>query len=201
MNRRQSFSASALALVPIIFYFSVGLSPFAIVIAAALTGGWTLVAALSIAPLLFMAKCLRLFDRDESVVDCGGKGSSKTICVIGAGPSGLVTSKELVAAGHRVECFEASGSLGGAFAHSAFDSCELTSSPPITSFSDVPVGDRVHWTKDEYVDYLQQYARHFGLLTAVHFQRRVVQVVDNGKRQWLVTIRDESDGSVSIDFF
>ena len=39
-----------------------------------------------------------------------------TVLVVGAGPSGLVTIKEMVEGGMDVTCFEAFESLGGVFA-------------------------------------------------------------------------------------
>ena len=40
---------------------------------------------------------------------------SKRVAVIGAGPSGLVTIKELLEEGHAPTCFEKAEGLGGVF--------------------------------------------------------------------------------------
>jgi cation diffusion facilitator CzcD-associated flavoprotein CzcO len=39
----------------------------------------------------------------------------KRVAIVGAGPSGLVTAKELLQEGHAVTCFERTDSLGGVF--------------------------------------------------------------------------------------
>ena len=41
------------------------------------------------------------------------------ICVIGAGPSGLTTVKQLLDEGHTVRCFERGGNIGGIWQRSA----------------------------------------------------------------------------------
>ena len=72
---------------------------------------------------------------------------SKRVAVIGAGPSGLATVKELLEEGHRPTCFERAPSLGGVFRFDekdgvVWESCRLTSSILLTAFSDFPVPKR-----------------------------------------------------------
>jgi cation diffusion facilitator CzcD-associated flavoprotein CzcO len=79
----------------------------------------------------------------------------KKVCVIGAGASGLVTMKELVAEGHDVEAFEATGFVGGSFsvgadqssANRSYKSLYLTISNNYMAFSDFPPKDEwKYWT-------------------------------------------------------
>ncbi len=37
----------------------------------------------------------------------------KTVCVVGAGPAGLVSAKALLEAGLEVDCYEISSEIGG----------------------------------------------------------------------------------------
>ena len=76
--------------------------------------------------------------------------------VIGAGPGGLVCTKELIEQGiEDVLCLEKSAAIGGVFADT-YDSLTLTSSCTFSMFSDFWIGDgRQHhfWTKQEVLDY------------------------------------------------
>ena len=61
--------------------------------------------------------------------------------VIGAGPAGIVTTKELLEHGiGEVICLEQSDKLGGTFSKS-YDNLVLTSSVTFSMFSDFWVGD------------------------------------------------------------
>ena len=81
----------------------------------------------------------------------------KRVAVIGCGPAGLVTCKELREEGHDVVCFEMSSKVGGEFAHGFWAGGKLTSSPYVTAFSDFEPLRHAngkehwkHWTKEEY---------------------------------------------------
>jgi cation diffusion facilitator CzcD-associated flavoprotein CzcO len=109
----------------------------------------------------------------------------KKVCVIGAGASGLVSLKELVAEGHDVSCFEKASSFGGAFsgpgveANRVYESLYLTISNYYMAFSDFPPrGDWKFWTGAEYLEYMPSYAQEFDLLRHVTFSTAVTQVVE-----------------------
>lgn len=66
------------------------------------------------------------------------------MAVIGAGPAGLATAKELLEEGHEVVCFERGEQVGGVFGYReeggvVWESCRLTSSRALTAFSDYPI--------------------------------------------------------------
>src|SRR5512132_4009838 len=101
---------------------------------------------------------------------------SKRVAVIGAGPSGLVTVKELLEEGHAPICFEKADDLGGVFRFAendggVWESCRLTSSGLVTAFSDFPVpSDRArHMTVHEYADYLAKYCEAFDVSRYIRF--------------------------------
>lgn len=123
--------------------------------------------------------------------------------MVGAGPSGLVTAKELLQEGHDVTCFERTADLGGVFRFrdvpgsvGVWETCRLTSSILVTSFSDYFPGwqrgapfEHRHPTHREYVDYLADYARHFGVLERIRFGCEVVDVAPEPGSRWRVTCR------------
>ena len=120
----------------------------------------------------------------------------KRVAVIGAGPAGLATVKELLDEGHEPACFERASSLGGVFRFGetdgvAWESCRLTSSPLLTSFSDFPEpADRLmHLPAREYVDYLTRYANAFGVLPRIRFDT-TVEAVERDAGGWKVRTRD-----------
>lgn len=122
---------------------------------------------------------------------------SKRIAVIGAGPSGLVTVKELLEEGHEPTCFEKADGLGGVFRFGendgvVWESCRLTSSGPLTAFSDFPVSSNRagHMAVGEYVDYLTQYCEAFDVTRHIRFGTRVESVVQNPNGKWTVRTLD-----------
>jgi dimethylaniline monooxygenase (N-oxide forming) len=127
----------------------------------------------------------------------------KSVAVIGAGPSGLCTVKELLQEKHSVTCFEKTDSIGGVFkyrnapdSHGVWANCRLTSSELVTSFSDYfpnwkttePFKHR-HFTHAQYIDYLQQYADNYGVTKCIKFQCNVTAVHFNGE-SWMVSFVD-----------
>ncbi len=111
--------------------------------------------------------------------------------VIGAGPAGIVSTKELLE--HdigEVLCLEQSDKLGGTFSKS-YDSLVLTSSVTFSMFSDFWVGDnKCHhfWTKDEAVHYWTEYAKHFGCLEHIRLGVKVISVAPLDQSGWEVTL-------------
>ena len=121
----------------------------------------------------------------------------KRVAVVGAGPSGLVTVKELLAEGHTPTCFDRADAIGGVFRVGELDgvvweSCRLTSSPLLTSFSDFPApADRLmHLTVGEYVDYLDRYCQAFDLHRHLRFRTTVEEVTRNPEGDWSLRIGD-----------
>ena len=76
------------------------------------------------------------------------------VCVIGAGPSGLTTVKQLLDEGHTVQCYERSSDVGGIWNRAAapeadaadmkgFDNLILTISIRLMSYSDFMVAREI----------------------------------------------------------
>ncbi|MGB1015400.1 MAG: flavin-containing monooxygenase, partial [Nannocystaceae bacterium] len=79
-----------------------------------------------------------------------------------------------------------------------YDGAQLTSSPPTTAFSDFPPerGEYQHWSKEEYVAYLNRYVDHFQLRGKIRFKNLLKDArYDDELGGWLLEI---STGTKSI---
>ncbi|KAJ3458869.1 hypothetical protein MRS44_012978 [Fusarium solani] len=107
------------------------------------------------------------------------------VAVIGGGPSGLVQLKTLLSAHEHLKCkpfeprlFEASSKVGGVFHSHVYEDAELVSSKYLTSFSDFrPRQDDADFLSAErYVEYLEEYATHFGLWDWINLNTKVINI-------------------------
>lgn len=122
----------------------------------------------------------------------------KRVAVIGAGPSGLVTAKELLEQGHDVIAFEQQPMIGGAFLNH-YDEMRFTSSNLLTSFGDHPSQEgKAHvWTCAEYVEYLYSYAARFKLFPHIYCATSVTSIRrDIDKGVWRVQVRRVQEDTV-----
>jgi hypothetical protein len=119
------------------------------------------------------------------------------VCVVGTGPCGLTTVKQLLDEGHEVTCFEKNSAEGGIwFRHEndademkVYDNLILTISSKLMAFSDfMPEGDRVFFTHQQYLRYLQDYAKKFGLREHIQFDSEVTNVRKTKDGRYCVTV-------------
>jgi dimethylaniline monooxygenase (N-oxide forming) len=104
--------------------------------------------------------------------------------VVGAGPSGLVAAKYLLESEdplYNVTVLEQSHSIGGTFVNKVYDGCRLVSSKYLTAFSDYRMPEDTdllpdHPSAESYVEYLESYAKEFGLNEHIHFGCQVVSL-------------------------
>lgn len=127
--------------------------------------------------------------------------SSKKVCVVGAGVSGLACARELLREGHDVTVMEQSGGVGGqwlydpradggdplgaAGAHSSmYASVRLISPRELTGFSDFSFFPRDDGTGDsrrypghaEFLRYIRDFCDAFGLMDVVRLNTKVLRV-------------------------
>jgi dimethylaniline monooxygenase (N-oxide forming) len=107
------------------------------------------------------------------------------VAVIGGGPSGLVTLKYLIQAHNfiatkpiQARLFESASKIGGVFFHHTYEDAELVSSKYLTAFSDFrPRRDDPDFLSAErYLEYLNDFATHFGLWKHINLSTRVVKI-------------------------
>lgn len=129
------------------------------------------------------------------------------ICVIGSGAGGLTTMKQLKDQGFtKIECFEKDSDVGGIFNYGndkngVYDNAVLTISNYLMAFSDMPPkGHRFHWHHTEYKEYLQQYAKAFGLMKHICFGT-TVHSIEGMPGRWQVTVRTSDGGVVDKGFY
>ncbi|XP_010443947.1 PREDICTED: flavin-containing monooxygenase FMO GS-OX-like 8 [Camelina sativa] len=126
------------------------------------------------------------------------KSQSKRVCVIGAGPSGLVSARELKEEGHEVVVMEQNDDVGGQWLYqpnveeeealgktkalkvhsSVYSSLRLASPREVMGFSDFPFNakegrDARRFPGHEELLYLKDFCQVFGLKEMIRFNVRV----------------------------
>lgn len=130
----------------------------------------------------------------------------KKVCVIGAGPSGLTTIKQLLDEGHRPVCYEKEDDIGGVFNYGndkngVYDNTVLTISNYLMCFSDYPPqGARYFWPHSEYKQYLIEYAETFNLLPHIHFSTKLLKMKKHGDG-YEVTLQNRNTQEVYCEYF
>lgn len=114
--------------------------------------------------------------------------------IIGAGPGGIVTTKELIENGvTNILCLDQADKLGGVFAAS-YDNLKLTSSATFSMFSDFfnKSGESNHfWSKDEAVDYWKRYAEKYNVIENIQFNSTVTKVTNDKEGNWKVYLNSQ----------
>lgn len=131
------------------------------------------------------------------------------VCVIGAGPSGLTTIKQLLDEGHDVTCFEKNDGIGGLWYRKgddkeqmkAYDNLVLTISMKLMSFSDfMHKGDRTFTDHKGYLRYLEDYTKNYGLRDYIHFNSTVDDIVHEDDDSWSFIVTDADNKKTTHSF-
>lgn len=186
-------------------------APMAAIFVPALRTAWLLVPwlgglALAIRWLLVNLRVGRRPARPRPVAP---SATPRRVAVIGAGPCGLTTVKELRAVGVDVTCFESGPGVGGVYRvdfereGGAWPGTRLTSSPWVTAFSDFPPDSPSsrHWRTDEYVDYLERYVDAFDLRSSIRTKHRVQRLERVDGERWRLEVHDVQNDRVSSHVF
>lgn len=131
-----------------------------------------------------------------------------SVCVVGAGPSGLTALKTLLGAGVTdVTCFEAESDIGGNWVFkdepghaSVYETAHLITSRRFSQFSDFPMpADYPYFPSHRQVlAYLQAYAKQFALHAHIELDSKVVAATPTGGA-WTVEV-DSPRGRVTRRF-
>ena len=125
----------------------------------------------------------------------------KSVCIVGAGVSGLVAAKTFAARGHKVTILERSGDLGGVWeparsypdvqTQSPKELYRYTDKPMPASYPEWPKGPQVH-------AYLTDYAKDHDLLQRMRFNTSVIGMArrNSGLAGWTLDICN-ADGKTS----
>jgi dimethylaniline monooxygenase (N-oxide forming) len=122
------------------------------------------------------------------------KANTGRVAVIGAGPVGLAVTKECLAAGLEVVCFERQTLVGGVYLSNdtylggVWDGVRLTTSPWVTAFSDLPPESNCSRQLDhaEYCAYLERYVSEFSFADRIKLGHVVVRAKLRPDGTWSV---------------
>ena len=128
--------------------------------------------------------------------------SNLKIAVIGAGPSGITTIKNLVEAGYKnVTCFEMNDQVGGNWVYSeteghssVFKTTHIISSRKFSEYTDFPMPSSFpdYPSQQELLQYFNDYVDHFQIRPYIQFNSRVSRA-SLTKNQWTITLEDQRE--------
>ncbi len=119
------------------------------------------------------------------------------ICIIGAGPAGLVMAKSLLEEGHCPDVYEEKGTIGGLWAlnnsaekkNGAYQNTKFQSSRFTSVFSDFyPEKIKSNfYTVNEVMEYLNLYSKEYNLNSHITLNSKVISVEEKN-RKWEVVV-------------
>ncbi|MCW5749884.1 MAG: NAD(P)-binding domain-containing protein [Alphaproteobacteria bacterium] len=114
------------------------------------------------------------------------------ILVIGAGPVGLAVAKALKDRAIPYDQVDADGGVGGNWRHGVWNTAHIISSRRTTEYADFPMPESYpdFPSRRQMLDYLESYARVFGLIGAIEFRSKVVEVRPVEANLWHVRFED-----------
>ena len=135
--------------------------------------------------------------QQEKIQNAGARPPLRA-AVIGAGPSGLTTVKNLRAAGLTdIVCYEATDAIGGNWvfreqpSHSSvYETTHIISSKRLSSFEDFPMPQDYpdFPSHRQILAYFRAYADQFGVMPHVHFSTRVETARRDDDERWRLTL-------------
>uniref|UniRef100_T1JD35 Flavin-containing monooxygenase n=1 Tax=Strigamia maritima TaxID=126957 RepID=T1JD35_STRMM len=141
--------------------------------------------------------------------------SSKKICVIGAGVSGLVAVKSCLEEGLNVVCYDMCDSVGGLWNYkdeciegigSVMKSTVLNTSKEMTSYSDFPPPKHYpnYMHHSLFCRYLENYAINFRLFPHIRLNTEVIRVQKTEDYpttgQWKITLKEKTNEMKEVVF-
>ncbi|MEO5998899.1 MAG: NAD(P)/FAD-dependent oxidoreductase [Chitinophagaceae bacterium] len=118
----------------------------------------------------------------------------KTIGIIGAGLSGIVSAKTCLEYGYAIKVFEKDTELGGVWSSSRrYPGVTTQNTKDTYAFSDLPMPKYFgEWPSGEEVQsYLRTYAEKFNVFPFIKFSHKI-DIVHFEKNQWVITGRNQN---------
>ncbi len=108
------------------------------------------------------------------------------MALIGAGPVGLGMAKALWEHKIPYEQLEADDDLGGNWYHGVYETVHIISSRKTTEYADYPMPDEYpdFPSRQQMLEYLQDYAEKFGLREHIQFRTKVVMALPLAEGKW-----------------
>ena len=126
--------------------------------------------------------------------------STRKVCIIGAGSSGIVAAQVLDARGIPFDCFEKGSQIGGNWRFendngmsSAYRSLHINTSRRVMAFKSLPMPENYPDYPDHFqmAAYFDEFADHFGLREKISFRTEVTKV-EPADGEWAVRTKAES---------
>ncbi|HWC47319.1 MAG TPA: NAD(P)-binding domain-containing protein [Solirubrobacterales bacterium] len=126
--------------------------------------------------------------------------STRKVCIIGAGSSGIAAAQVLDARGIPFDCFEKGSQIGGNWRFendngmsSAYRSLHINTSRRVMAFKSLPMPENYPDYPDHFqmAAYFDEFADHFGLREKISFRTEVTKV-EPADGEWAVTTKSES---------
>ncbi len=124
---------------------------------------------------------------------------TSSVCVIGAGSSGIAACQVLQARGIEFDCYEAGSEVGGNWRYlndngmsSAYKSLHINTSRQIMEYKSFPMRHDYPTYPEpprRSREYFDRFVDHFGFRDRIQFRTEVVTVVPAGDGEWDVTVR------------
>jgi Flavin-binding monooxygenase-like len=111
---------------------------------------------------------------------------SHALALIGAGPVGLAVARALKSHGIEYEQLEADHDVGGNWLHGVYPTAHIISSRKTTEYPDYPMP--AHYpdfpSAGQMLEYLRDYADHFGLRERIQFNTKVLMALPLADGRW-----------------
>jgi hypothetical protein len=135
--------------------------------------------------------------------------STPTVCVIGAGPSGITAAKNCLQGGLDVVVFEQGDRVGGNWVFreepghsSVYATTHIITSRRLSAYEDFPMpADWPDYPSHRLLQqYFESYARHFGVLPAIRFRHTVTLAEPTPDGRWRVSYTDDAGAAHARSF-
>lgn len=129
-----------------------------------------------------------------------------TVCIIGAGSSGITAAQVLHARGVDFDCFELGSQIGGNWRYgndnqlsSAYESLHINTSRQLMEYAAYPMPEHLpdYPSHRQIAAYFDDFVDHFGFRDKITFRTEVVKVEPVAGGGYDVTLRGVSTGSTS----